>query len=477
MIRLNHILLLLLLCAVPLWTACDGVLVPQESEEQTDPEPEPEPDPEAEPEDGLAKVTFTEISGDVTNPERGFYYPYEGSGSSALLSVSDVKAKRAQGHTVLYLQYVLKSYMSKDISQTILTNIQKDMDALRTGGAKCVLRFCYKQSEKESNKPWDPEGKWVMRHIEQVKPILQKNEDVIMVFQAGYVGVWGEWYYTDHFGMDPKTYQDYQPRRRVLEAMLDALPNSRQVAVRTPDFKLNMYGISLKDTLTAKTGHDGSAFSRIGGYNDCFMSSADDWGTYAASTSRAFWAGDTRYTFMGGETCAVQESTTGNFCDCGPSIRDMEDYHWTYLNISYNTKVLSVWKKGGCYDEVKRRLGYRLVLDSVKHSAEPVAGEPYTLVLYMKNAGFSAPQNPRDAKLVFVDEEGKETVFDLGSDPRTWHPGTTRIEKVVTLPSAKGTFWLHLPDPLLKDRIEYSIALANKDVWDKNTGYNKLFSL
>lgn len=487
---LNHILITGLLCACPLlWMDCDGILInlepEKEPEEQKDPdpqpepepEPEPEPDPEPESEDGLTKVSFTEIIGDVTNPERGFYYPYEGSGESALLSASGVKGKRSQGHTVLYLQYVLKNYMSKDISQNILTNIQKDMDALRSGGAKCVLRFCYKQNEKESNKPWDPEEKWVMRHIEQVKPILQKNEDVIMVFQAGYVGVWGEWYYTDHFVMDPRTYEDYQPRRRVLEAMLDALPESRQVAVRTPDFKLNMYGISLKDTLTAQTGHSGSTLSRIGGFNDCFMSSADDWGTYASSTSRAFWAGDTRYTFMGGETCAVQESSSGNFCDCGPSIRDMEDYHWTYLNISYNTKVLSVWKKGGCYDEVKRRLGYRLVLDKVKHTAAPVAGEPYTLVLYMRNAGFSAPQNPRDARLVFEAEDGTETVFDLGSDPRTWHPGTTRIEKVVTLPAAKGTFWLHLPDPLLKDRVEYSIALANKDVWDKERGYNKLFTL
>ena len=451
------------------------------NEDEQNPPSQPAIDPEvlyAEEDEGLQVKEFSEISGDVVNPERGFYYPYELSGSSNSLTASTVKSKRAQGHTVLYVQYVLPKYMSKDIPQSVLDNIQKDMDGLRDGGCKCVLRFCYKQSESESNKPWDPEEKWVLRHIEQVKPILQKNEDVIMVFQAGYVGVWGEWYYTDHFGMNPKSFSDYQPRRRVLEAMLDALPESRQVAVRTPDFKMGMYGIGLKDTLTANTGHDGSVLSRIGGYNDCFMSSDDDWGTYSRSESRRFWQGDTRYTFMGGETCAVQEDGNGGrYCDCAPSIRDMERYHWTYLNISYNTKVLNVWKNNGCYNEIKRRLGYRIVLEKVKHTPEAKAGEPFKVVLYLRNKGFSAFQNPRDAKLVFVSDSGQKYVFDLGSDPRTWHPGKHRAEATFTLPSDKGTLYLHLADPLLPDRVEYSAALANTNVWESSTGYNKILEI
>lgn len=444
---------------------------------QTDDQP-PSGNQEPVDEEGLAVKEFTEINGDVTNPERGFYYPYELTGDYNTLTASAVKSKRKQGHTVLYVQYLLTKYMSKDIPQTWLTNIQKDMDGLREGGAKCVLRFCYKQNESQSNKPWDAEEKWVMRHIEQVKPILQKNEDVIMVFQAGYVGVWGEWYYTDHFIMDPKTTEDYQPRRRVLEAMLDALPESRQVAVRTPDFKMNMYGLGLKDTLSAKTGHDGTLLSRIGGYNDCFMSSADDWGTYSASDARAFWKGDTRYTFMGGETCAVQKDETGTeFCNCSASIRDMEHYHWTYLNISYNTSVLKRWKTGGCYNEVQRRLGYRIVAEQVKYTPNPEEGKPFRLVIYLRNDGFSAFQNPRDAKLVFVAESGDTTVMDLGSDPRSWHPGRHRIETTFDLPASKGTLYLHLADPLLPDRADFSAALANQDVWQSDTGYNKLLEL
>ena len=482
---LNRILLSVLLCMLPVLICCDGTAQeqdPQEEQKQTDPnpgdEPKPEPDPNPGSEDGLSLVAFTEITGDIINPERGFYKPEEFKESSSALSVSEVKSNRVAGRSLFYIQFMLNKCMDKDIPQAYLDKMQNTFDALREGGAKCILRYCYKVSEKESNKPWDAEEQWVMRHIEQVKPLLQKNEDVIMVYQAGYVGVWGEWYYTDHFGMDPKSFNDYQPRRRVLEAMLEALPESRQVAVRTPDFKMNMYGIDAADTLTAATGHDGSILSRIGGFNDCFMSSADDWGTYASSKSRKFWNGDTRYTFMGGETCAVQPDASGkDYCNCTASIRDMEAYHWSYLNIDYNTDVLNVWKKGNCYDQVKRRLGYRIVLEKLFHTPQPVAGEPFRVVLYLRNDGFSAFQNPRDAKLIFVAQDGKKTEVDLGSDPRTWHPGAHRIDKTFTLPAAKGTLYLHLADPLLPNRAEYSAALANQGVWDAQTGYNKILVL
>lgn len=422
--------------------------------------------------DGLVQVSFEESDSDVTNPERGFYYPCNFTYSSNALSVSEVKSQRLKGRTLFYVQYRLDKCMSSDIPDDYLSKMQKNFDVLREGGAKCILRFCYKENESESNKPWDAEEKWVMRHIEQVKPLLQKNEDVIMLYQAGYVGVWGEWYYTDHFVYQPSSQSDYQPRRRVLEAMLDALPASRQVAVRTPDFKMNMYGLSLSDTLTAATAHNGSNLSRIGGYNDCFGASEDDYGTYCETDSRPFWKGDTRYTFMGGETCAVSD-----YCKCKVSIADMENYHWTYLNIEYNKSVLSGWKTGGCYDEVTKRLGYRFVLDKVCHTPTPVPGEPYKVVLYIRNSGFSAPQNPRDAKLVFVASDGKTRVLDLGSDPRTWHPGINRIEVSISLPDSSGSLCLFLPDPLLPNRPEYCIALANKGVWDSSSGYNKILDI
>lgn len=475
--RIHAISLISAALLLPL-SACTFLLhypendTPDDEEEGGNTEQNQDPGPVVFNDGEYSVLEFREISGDITNPERGFYYPYDLSSSNNKISASEVRSKRKSGHTILFTQYILNKWMSSDIPDSFLSAIQSNMDALRDGGAKCVLRFCYKQNESESNKPWDADEEWVMRHIRQIKPILQENEDVILLFQAGFVGVWGEWYYTDHFIMEPETPEDYLPRKRVLEAMLEALPASRQVAVRTPDFKMNMYGLSLADTLNASTAHDGSLLSRIGGYNDCFGANEDDYGTYTGNDARAFWKADTRYTFMGGETCALSD-----YCRCPVTISDMEKYHWTYINIGYNESVIRNWKNEGCYNEIKQRLGYRIVLENIKHTLEPKSGETYKVELNFRNDGFSAFQNARNADLVFVASNGKTTTIHLETDPRTWHPGRHRIQASFSLPAAKGTLYLHLSDPLLPDRPEFSAALANQDVWESSTGYNKLLDI
>lgn len=415
--------------------------------------------------------TYKEIDGAVLNPERGYYHPVDFTSGSSALKASAVKAQRTQGRTLFYLGFYLTDFMKGDISQSYLDKIQNSLDAIREGGAKCILRFAYKSSE--SNKPWDPSVDIVLRHVEQLKPILQKNEDVIFVLQAGFVGVWGEWYYTQNFIMNPSTDADYQPRRKLTDALLDALPASRQIQLRTPQFKMRMFGLTVKDTLTAKTAHNGTPVSRLAGHNDCFGAAADDWGTFDnESRDRDFWKADTRYTIMGGETCNVSD-----YCTCTASLKDMEDYHWTFLNSGYHGDVISRWKTQGCGDEINLRLGYRLVLKESYRNENPVAGEEFSIALKIENKGFAAPQNPRNAILVFVAEDGTKSEFRMGVDPRTWHPGESIVRCRFALPAEKGTLYLNLSDPLLPDRPEYSIALANDGVFDTRTGYNKLFTL
>ena len=419
------------------------------------------------------KISFTEDGSATINPERGFYKHLDVLDSSTSLSANEVKATRATGMTLYYLGFYLTDFMTGngDISQSYLDNMQSIMDELRKGGAKCVMRFAYKRAT--ADKPWDPSEEIVQHHIEQIKPILQKNADVIFVLQAGFVGVWGEWYYTDNFIFEPETYSDYKPRRKVAEALLEALPESRQIALRTPQFKMRMYNLSVKDTLTALTAHSKNILARIGAHNDCFGASANDSGTFDNETDdRPFWKAESRYTIMGGETCQKTE-----YCRCKNSLKDMVDYHWSYLNSGYEASVLNRWKSEGCYDEIDRRLGYRFVLKSVERSSKAVSGENFNIALNFSNDGFAAPGNPRNVELVFIDKNGGKTVFKLSADPREWYPGAHTVATTLTLPSDKGTFYLNLSDPLLPDNPLYSIALSNSGVFDAATGYNRLFEL
>lgn len=427
----------------------------------------------------LNHISFTEIFDIIPNPERGFYFVKNFKSAKAdLLTASTIESNRLKNRTICYLGFYPKQYMDGDISEDFLQMVRANMQVLRENGAKCIMRFAYSDSENE--KPWDATPEVVQKHIKNIKPILQEYGDVIMCLQAGFVGVWGEWYYTENFVFNPETPEDHALRKEVIDAMLDALPADRSVGLRTPMFKRNMYATGYRDTLTLATAYDGSPKARISGFNDCFGASSTDQGTFGSSATREYWKRDTRYTLMGGETCAVS-----SFCECEVSLKDMEDYHWTYLNIEYNRNVHNVWKDGGCWDEVERRLGYRLSLTDAYHS-DFAAGQDVTVAVQIKNSGFAAPMNGRGFEFVLVDGNGKKTVYGFEDiDPRYWFANRTiNVEKVISIPadaSGKCTLYLNLPDPkpTLHDNPRFSIRLANENVWDETTGYNKIaeFSL
>lgn len=426
---------------------------------------------------GLEYVRFYETDEIFPNPERGFYKHYDFTRASASpLSASTLKADRINGITLCYTGHYLSAFMTSDISEEFLNLIRNNMQALREGGAKCILRFAYSRNADESKKSqWDATPEYVQRHIQNLKPIIQEYSDVILCWQAGFVGVWGEWYYTNNFVFAPDTPQEHFLRKQVIDAMLDALPEDRTVALRTPMFKRMMYAQSYTDTLTAKTAYSGSALSRLCSFNDCFGASADDVGTFSGSETRKYWQGDSRYVLMGGETCGES-----SYCTCEKSLKDMEDYHWTYLNSGYHSDVLGNWESDGCMDEVKRRLGYRLSIDDAYHS-HAAAGEDFRVVLRIKNSGFAAPMNPRAVEFVLADGNGNQTVYTLNEvDPRFWFANKTSIiDATIKLPaeaSGNCTLYLNLPDPkpTLYNNPSFSIRLANKGVWDESTGYNKV---
>ena len=427
------------------------------------------------PDEELTLVEFTESNKIFANPERGFYKHYDFLNSSASpLSVSALQAARVESNiTLFYTGHYLTEFVKSDISDKFLNLVRTNMQALRDAGAKCVLRFAYTNSQ--SKKPWDAEPKWVARHIEQLKPILQEYSDVILCFQSGFIGVWGEGYYTDNFFFDPQTPEEHKLRKEVIDAMLDAIPADRQVALRTPMFKRNMYATSYTDTLTLATAYDGSAKARICAFNDCFGASADDYGTFIGKDTREYWRKETRYTLMGGETCGLSD-----YCKCKQSIKDCEDFHWTYMNSGYNADVLNRWESDGCMDEVKRRLGYRLSLKDVATS-KAAAGKALRVKLNIRNTGFAAPANPRHVELVLVDGNGKKTVYEFKDvDMRYWFANeTVTVDKLIDLPkdaSGNCTLYLNMPDPkaTLHDNPLFSIRLANDGVWNEKTGYNKI---
>jgi len=442
-------------------------------------EPE-EPDPEG-------TIYFKETSAHMCNPERGFYVQkyYTPANMIDTVGIETVTNNREISHITLYLHsYYLTdtasgspSFIEDYMSQEFLERLDRNMNTLRAGGAKAVLRFSYKWDHNKYDKPWDATPEWALRHIDQLAPYLMKHADVIYCVQAGFIGSWGEWYYTTNYPQNPSKDEDYATRWPIAERLMEVVPADRQICFRQPQFKiryLRTHGLSVTP-LSEDEAYKPTIKARWAGHNDCFVSSPEDVGTYHSDEEREFWAADTRYTAMGGETCKECEYSNGE-----NAIKEMEKYHWSYLCNSYHPNVLSSWVASGHYDEIKRRLGYRLVLDKAFLTQEPKSGQKFEAQLTIRNVGFAAPVNKRDLELIFVSVNDPEKIFiyPQTEDPRFWMGGEKhKCTLSCTLDSEiQGEYkmYINLPDPYptLHNDPRYSIRLANENMWEEATGYN-----
>ena len=167
------------------------------------------------------------------NPERGFTEELNGK-------VSESNPYRVKNHissswgnsdkmTLPVVLYNFGNYKSQDLPAAVLNGFDEDMAVLRSMGLKCVLRFAY--TERESDKV-DATPEWVHRHLQQLKPYLAANEDVIYVLEAGFVGVWGEWYYSTNYGNE--TQHVTANRRKIIEYLFENTPEEMFILFRYP---------------------------------------------------------------------------------------------------------------------------------------------------------------------------------------------------------------------------------------------------
>ena len=259
-------------------------------------------------------------------------------------------------------------------------------------------------------------------------------------------------------------------------SLLNALPNDRMVQLRTPAFKRNMYDTSPINGIT--TIDNTTSINRLGHHNDCFLASATDFGTYNnVNVEYPYLEQETRFTAMGGETCAQNEPRS----NCSTAVDEMEQFHWSYLNIDYHPNVISGFDNNGCLETIKNRLGYRFELTDGQFPT--TVTNTMEININLHNKGFAALYNPRTAYVVLRHAvTNDEYSIALNTDPRTWEASTSVINVTETLmlpvDIVDGDYelFLHMPDAdySLSDRPEYAVRLANANLWESNTGYNDL---
>jgi len=458
-------------------------------------------------------VSYTYSDADFVNPERGFYrYSETRSGSYNPLNLAEISGYRNL-HTpfsadysiyssLVFRYFFLEDFKSEPISEGYLEAMETDFATAREAGVKLIPRFAYTDQVDNScgNSFCPPYGDAskviVLQHIEQLKPILQDNYDVILSVQMGLIGIWGENYYTDFFGdasQVPFTLSstNWADRVEVLDSLLAALPSSRNVQVRYPQMKQKaVYGTSApisSPAMIETEAFTGTNKSRIGFHNDCFLASADDFGTYndydnaVSDTSilKPYKAADSKFVFSGGETCFESAFST---CDDqgGNALEDMARLHYSYLNADYNNSVNNAWIND-CLDSVKTSLGYRLTLETATFDDVVQSGGEFSCSISLSNVGWSSPINQRDLILVFINSTSAEQwTHQIDEDPRYWFSGDHSFSTSVCIPECMvaGDYDVFLklsdPAPRLAHDPKYNIRLANQNVWNSTLGLNDL---
>jgi Domain of unknown function (DUF4874)/Domain of unknown function (DUF4832) len=361
-------------------------------------------------------TTFTESTANYANPERGWSRWL--TDDFVKVAASDAKAMYDAQITMGYAIVRLDAFKDKAIPSTYLTQLQTAFDTVRANGVKVVLRFAYNYpSGTVLTTDTDAPLNIVQQHITQLKPLLEKNADVITVWQAGFIGLWGE----GHTSSNGLTSPDN--KLKVRDALLAAVPAGRMLQWRYPPDLIAW-------TPTAPSEADAfssSASAKIGLYNDCFMSSPDDVGTYSdvaaqAAPQREYMKKASAITPFGGETCDAQASQTRK--TCASILSEGKDYHLSFLGRDYYTAFHDQWKAEGCFPEVERSMGYRYVIDVAQTPVSGAAGADSSFSVTLRNVGWSRLFNERPLLLTLRHRAtGEEIQAQASGDVRSLLPG------------------------------------------------------
>ncbi len=414
--------------------------------------------------------------------------------------------------TMINARYHLAEFRHSRISDVWIARFQEDLNVVREQGMKLILRFAYNYPMGGPDAPIDQ----VLLHIDQLEPILKDNIDVIAYFELGFIGPWGEGH-TSSYGLQDtkKGYNRINEKTiRIIERFFYAIPEYRMIAIRYPEYKFQYFNGLQEDPLlenapieplTEETAFDGSIRSRLGVHDDCLVCGEWNSGTFWNPRNNAeevmeFLTGENKWVIQGGEPGGEIDGsdidkdgdgfTRGEYAQCDRVLSFFKKMHWSTCNGGWGAKSYDQWESEGCFEEIQNKLGYRLRLVEARLPKMLNNQEDFKAEITLTNDGWAAPYNPRIVELILRNSDTREIgmkivlcggeydpLEDRDNDPRFWQPEKEiklSISKRIPEELAPGEYdvILNLPDPLLYERAEYKIRLANKNTWEAETGYN-----
>lgn len=348
---------------------------------------------------------FDESARELDNPNRGFYFIYDFWITDSETDYESVVADRYQKDSetnLTLIQICLQDYQEGEISEAGMKNIRALFQALEVIDKQLIVRFVYDREGK--NLLYEPQNlNIILKHMEQLGPVLQEHGGQIFILQGLFIGNWGEMHGSRY------TQEECQEEnlRRLASQLARVTDPSTYLAVRTPaQWRIIIQSYGLKDgTLGGNT-----LSRRIGLFNDGMFGNENDYGTYGTKTKTETapgqyekWNRADEMAFQEELCCLVPNGgeviTPNSYNDMENAIEGMATMHVSYLNRAYDDAVLKKWAnttvtEEGCFDGmdgltyVERHLGYRLLIDEVDYIYR-VWENRLSVNIVMKNVGFA----------------------------------------------------------------------------------------
>lgn len=470
-------------------------------------------------------VHYRGIAVDDANGSEGLYNPERGfrletavdlvtQKECPTLQLDTLSLKYASDSVSLSQSYFYLTYLTdKKLSDTEFQTMQVYFDRLRQLGKKTVLRFAY-EKDFVRQEPVGPTLKEALAHLDQLKPFLHKNRDLILVVQAGVIGAWGEWHSSIQ-GLE----NSEETKAAVLEKLLSVVPVERNVQVRLPEFK-NL----LKDKP--------ELYKRLSFHDDFIVIRPDRWDADMHEGTVKFdqIVRESPYLVVDGELpwgfwsvgADPDSPSAGWIIDGMQTARRLFLQHYTSLSIIHNYKEqhpnnrfdennppeysMIVWKKTmitedslrqhhmpvsdsyfqkqdgtkvqrNMFDYIRDHLGYRIELQSLQLPEKLQSGKENQLKLGLVNRGFATVFGEHPVYFVLIDDKGKVSEFLTEANPLDWQPfqpGDTAYTPLVhsvnqslqlqgSMPAGEYRLGLWIPDgsERLKYNPRYALRCAN----------------
>lgn len=401
-----------------------------------------------------------------------------------------------------------------DLDDLFFDAWRQTFDNCRKNGCMIGLRFRYDANGKENPEPATFDK--VLDHIAQIKQsgIIDQNRDIIAFVETGFVGKWGE----QHGGK----YTTTEYKARLLKAMYEAIPAPVPLTVRTPDTFAEFAGVKrseldddryydrvmIYDPSTV-TDHPVYLpdYSRIGLYDDGYMGSDSDLGTYTDRKTETNWLNRfTENTYFGGEFSGNTEYAM-KFDTYLPenAIPEMYKTRLSYIN----GNIFQIYKDftfGSEYDIegvdnsayygqsvfqfIRDHIGYRFVLRKAENTASVSQGGELKMRFSVENTGFANVVFSPYSYLILE----KDGYFYQAKMPVSVHDWksckTAENELTWQLPDGirPGKWNIYMRIAAITDNTEYfeydkalrhpnyGIRFANEGIWNPQLGANYLGS-